>query len=260
MPALVSAAEAAPLLRVGTFVLDNDFRHPAAAAKEAATIDLLTDGRLEFGIGAGWNPADYRMSGIPFEQAGTRVSRLEEALKVVNAFFAGGSVSFRGRHYQVEDLVALPEPVQRPRPPIMLGAAGRRMLGLAAREADIINFPDRPSVGVSTAGNPALGITFEEQMAVVREAAGERYAEIELSCLCIARVTDRVDEVIQKLATQMQTTADIVTAMPGALVGSCEAIVDKLQANRDRFDLSYAVIPGAAVNDMAPVVARLAGT
>jgi probable F420-dependent oxidoreductase len=260
MPALVSAADATTTLRVGTFVLDNDFRHPAAAAKEAATVDLLTDGRLEFGIGAGWNPADYQKTGIPFELAGTRVSRLAEALQIVKAFFAGGVVTFKGTYYQVNDLDALPEPVQHPRPPIMLGAAGRRMLTLAAREADIINFPDRPSVGVSTAGNPALGITFDEQMAIVREAAAGRYQHIELSCLCVPRITDRVDDVVQQLATQMQTKPAIVDAMPGALVGSVEAIVDKLQINRDRFDLSYPVIPSAALEDMAPVVARLSGT
>jgi len=260
LPALVAAAEATSTLRVGTFVLDNDFRHPAALAKEAATVDLLTGGRLELGIGAGWNAADYDKTGIPFEPAGTRVSRLAEALHIVKAFFAGGSVTFHGRHYQVANLDAVPEPVQRPRPPIMLGGAGRRMLTLAAQEADILNFPDRPSEGVSTAGNAALGLTFVEQMAIVRAAAGERYSQLELSCLCIPRITDAVAETLDGLATLMHTTPHVVEAMPGALVGSLEAIVDKLQANRERFDLSYPVIPGAALHAMAPVVARLAGT
>jgi probable F420-dependent oxidoreductase len=265
VPALVSAAEATARLRVGTFVLDNDFRHPAAAAKEAATVDLLTDGRLEFGIGAGWNAADYTSTGIAFESAGTRVSRLQEALHIIKAFFNGGDasagqVTFHGRHYQVKALQAVPRPVQRPRPPILLGAAGRRMLQLAAREADILNFPDRPSRGVSTAGNPALGITFDEQLDIVREAAGDRYSQLELSALCIPRITDDIAGMIDSLAQQMQTTPAIVQAMPGALVGSLDAIADKLQANREQFDLSYAVIPGAALNALAPVVARLAGT
>jgi alkanesulfonate monooxygenase SsuD/methylene tetrahydromethanopterin reductase-like flavin-dependent oxidoreductase (luciferase family) len=142
----------------------------------------------------------------------------------------------------------------------MLGGAGRRMLRIAAREADIINFPDRPSHGVSTAGNPALGITVEEQMAAIKLAAGERYAQLELSSLCIPRVTDDVDGTYERLAQQMQTTPDIVRAMPGALIGSIEAIAEKVQRNRERFDLSYAVIPGAALNDVAPLVSRLAGT
>jgi probable F420-dependent oxidoreductase len=263
VPALVSAAEATARLRVGTFVLDNDFRHPAAAAKEAATVDLLTDGRLEFGIGAGWNAADYTSTGIAFESAGTRVSRLQEALHIIKAFFNGGDagqVTLHGRHYQVKALQAVPRPVQRPRPPILLGAAGRRMLQLAAREADILNFPDRPSQGVSTAGNPALGITFGEQLKIVREAAADRYSQLELSALCIPRITDRVAETIDGLARQMQTTPAIVQAMPGALVGSLDAIADKLQANREQFDLSYAVIPGASLSALAPVIARLAGT
>ncbi len=259
LPALVSAADATRTLRVGTFVLDNDFRHPAALAKEAATIDLLTEGRLELGIGAGWNPADYRKTGLVFEAAGTRVSKLEEAVRLVKAYFEGGSVSFQGKYYQADGLDALPAPVQKPRPPIMLGGAGRRMLTIAAREADIINFPDRPSQGVSTAGNPALGITPEEQCAVVKRAAAERYARLELSSLCIPRVTDDVDGTYAKLAEQMRTSPAIVRAMPGALVGSLDMIADKLHANRERFDLSYAVIPGAALTDMAPLVARLAG-
>jgi probable F420-dependent oxidoreductase len=260
MPALVAAAAATTTLRVGTFVLDNDFRHPAAVAKEAATIDVLTDGRLELGIGAGWNPADYEKTGLTFESAGTRIAKLEEALQIIKGFFEGGELTLQGRYYQVQHLDAVPEPVQKPGPPIMLGAAGRRMLSLAARQADILNFPDRPSHGVSTAGNPALGITFEDQMSVVREAAGERYARLELSCLCIPRVTEAVGETIDGLASLMRTTPDVVKAMPGALVGSAEAIADKLQANRERFDLSYPVIPVAALTDMAPVVARLAGT
>jgi probable F420-dependent oxidoreductase len=259
-PALMAAAAATSTLRVGTFVLDNDFRHPAAMAKEAATVDVLTGGRLELGIGAGWNPADYRQTGMPFEPAGVRVSRLEEALHILKAFFEGGSVTFNGHYYQVAGLDALPGPVQSPRPPILLGAAGRRMLTLAAQHADILNFPDRPSVGVSTAGNPGLGLTFDAQMAIVREAAGARYAQLELSTLVIPRITNRITETIEGLAQQMQTTPAIVADMPGTLVGSIEAMVDKLQSNRARFDISYAVVPGAAIDACAPIVARLAGT
>jgi probable F420-dependent oxidoreductase len=259
LPALVAAADATTRLRVGTFVLDNDFRHPAAVAKEAATVDLLTDGRLELGIGAGWNQADYQQTGISFESAGTRVSRLVEAVHIIKAFFAGnGPVTFKGQHYHVDQLEPAPRPAQRP--PLMLGGAGRRMLTLAAQEADILNFPDRPSHGVSTAGNAALGLTFEAQMAIVRAAAGDRYRQLELSNLCIPRITDQVSDTIGDLARLMQTTPEVVTDMPGALVGSLDAIVDKLRANRERFDLSYPVVPGLAMRDMAPVVARLAGS
>jgi len=260
LPALVAAASVTSHLRVGTFVLDNDFRHPAATAKEAATVDVLTGGRLELGIGAGWNPADYQKAGLTFEPAGMRVGKLEEAVHIIKSLFAGGEVDFDGRYYQVEGLEGQPRPVQQPGPPIMIGAAGRRMLTLAAREAEILNFPDRPSVGVSTAGNPGLGLTMAEQMDIVREAAGERYARLELSSLSIPRFTDDVAGVVEQLAEQMRTSVDVVQAMPGTLVGSRATIVDKLLANRERWDISYPVIPGAAIESMAPVVAELTGT
>jgi probable F420-dependent oxidoreductase len=260
LPALVAAASVTSQLRVGTFVLDNDFRHPASTAKEAATVDVLTNGRLELGIGAGWNPADYARTGMTFAPAGTRVGKLEEALHIVKALLAGEEVSFSGRYYQVQGLEGLPVPVQRPRPPIMIGAAGRRMLTLAAREADILNFPDRPSVGVSSAGNPGLGLTMAEQMQIVRETAGERYAALELSSLSLIRITDDVAGSVEQLAVRMRTTPDVIEAMPGVLAGGLDAIEARLVANRERWDISYPVIPGAAMDAMAPIVARLAGT
>jgi probable F420-dependent oxidoreductase len=260
MPALVSAAAATRVLRVGTFVLDNDFRHPAAVAKEAATVDLLTEGRLELGIGAGWNPIDYAKTGLTFEPAATRVAKLEEAMQILQSFFHGGPVSFHGDYYQVNELEAEPRWVQQPRPPILIGAAGRRMLTLAAKHADIVNFPDRPSVGVSTAGNPGLGLTMDQQMAIVRAAAGARYVDLELSSLTIPRLVDDVAGTLDALAAQMRTTPEIVAAMPGTLVGSQQAIVDKLHAMRERYDISYLVVPGQAIDTMAAIVAVLSGT
>jgi probable F420-dependent oxidoreductase len=260
LAALVTAVDATRALRVGTFVLDNDFRHPAMTAKESATVDLLTDGRLELGIGAGWNPADYARTGLTFESAAVRVAKLEEAVGIIERFFQGGKVTFSGRYYQVQDLDAEPRPVQQPGPPILIGAAGKRMLTLAARHADILNFPDRPSVGVSTAGNPGLGLSMDQQMAIVRAAAGERYPNLELSSLTIPRFVDDVTGSIGALAMQMRTTPEIVAAMPGTLVGSRQAIVDKLQENRERYDISYPVVPGAAIDAMAPIVGQLTGT
>jgi len=258
IPAAMAAAAATSRIRVGTFVLDNDFRHPAAVAKEAATAELLTGGRFELGIGAGWNPADYRKTGLTFEPAGTRVAKLEEAVQILRAFFAPGTdkVTFRGKHYQIEGLEAAP----KAQPRLMLGANGPRMLRLAAKHADILNFPDRPPVGVSTAGNPGLGIHFPEQLRIVKEAAGDRYAHLELGVLSIPRVTDQPKATIEGLAAQMQTTTEIGDAMPATLVGSVDQIVDKLQGQRDQFDLSYPVIFAPAMDVFAPIVRRLAGT
>ncbi|MBV8087123.1 MAG: TIGR03621 family F420-dependent LLM class oxidoreductase [Chloroflexi bacterium] len=258
IPAAMAAAAATKTIRVGTFVLDNDFRHPAAVAKEAATAEMLSSGRFELGIGAGWNAADYRKTGLTFEPAGTRVSKLEESVRILEQFFdpATDKVTWHGKHYQINGLDAAP----KAKPKLLLGANGPRMLRLAARHADILNFPDRPPVGVSTAGNPGLGIYFPAQLQIVREAAGARYAQLELGALSIPRVTDKPKETIEGLAKQMQTTPEIVEAMPATLVGSVEAIVEKLQKQRDKSDLSYPVMFLPAIDAMAPVVAKLAGT
>jgi probable F420-dependent oxidoreductase len=256
MLACLAAADATTSLHVGTFVLDNDFRHPALVAREAATLVLLSGGRFELGIGAGWNPTDYSKTGLEFEPAARRVSRLGETLQILDQFFAAQEVNFSGRFYQVNGLEGAPGA----RPPILIGAAGRRMLRLAARHAAIVNFPDRPSIGVSTAGNPGLGLTMSEQMHVLRASAGERYASLELSALTIPRVTADVRATVDALARQMRTTPEVVDAMPGTLVGSLGAIAEKLEAVRERYDISYPVIPGAAMEAMAPIVARLRGT
>jgi probable F420-dependent oxidoreductase len=257
MLACLAAANATTSLHVGTFVLDNDFRHPAVVAKEAATLALLSEDRFELGIGAGWNPADYAKTGLSFDPPVTRVGRLAETLHILDQFFSSEEVNFDGRFYRVRGLEAAPR-TQRPK--VLIGAAGRRMLSLAASHADIVNFPDRPSVGVSTAGNPGLGLTMAEQMRVLRGAAGDRYASLELSSLTIPRLTQDVQATIEQLAQQMQTTPEVVDAMPGTLVGSPEAIVEKLHAVRERYDISYPVIPGALMEAMAPIVGQLSGT
>jgi len=128
--ALMSAADATTTLRVGSLVFDNDYRHPVVLAKEAATLDLLSEGRLDFGLGAGWQVSDYEQTGIPFDAPGIRIERMAEALQIIKSFFAGGSVSFTGKHYKVEGVEAAPTPVQKPHPPIVLGGGGKRMLHL----------------------------------------------------------------------------------------------------------------------------------
>src|SRR5947208_8179692 len=136
--ALMAAADATSELRVGSLVFDNDYRHPVVLAKEAATLDVLSAGRLDFGLGAGWMRSDYDKSGIPHDSAGTRIERMEEGLKVIKGLWSGKSFSFEGKHYQVKDLEATPIPVQKPHPPVLLGGGGRKMLSIAGREADII--------------------------------------------------------------------------------------------------------------------------
>src|SRR2546426_3745581 len=133
--ALMAAADATTSLRVGSLVFDNDYRHPVVLAKEAATIDLLSDGRLDLGLGAGWLVSDYEQAGIPYDSPGTRIERMEEGLQIIKGLMAGGSFSFTGKHYRISGMEGFPLPVQKPHPPIVIGGGGRRMLSLAAREA-----------------------------------------------------------------------------------------------------------------------------
>src|SRR2546428_1826024 len=145
--ALLAAADATTTLRVGSLVFDNDYRHPVVLAKEAATLDLLSDGRLDLGIGAGWMVSDYEQAGIPFDSPGIRIERLAEAIAIIKKFFAGGEFSFQGKHYSINGIEGAPSPVQKPHPPLLLGGGGRKMLQLAAREADIVHVNYKLSEG-----------------------------------------------------------------------------------------------------------------
>src|SRR5277367_6189137 len=130
---MMSAADATSTLRVGSLVLDNDYRHAVVLAKEAATIDMLSEGRLEFGFGAGWMATDYQQSGIPYDPVGVRIDRFVEGLTIIKGLFADGPVSFSGKHYQISGLEGTPKPVQKPHPPIIIGGGGKRILSIAAR-------------------------------------------------------------------------------------------------------------------------------
>jgi probable F420-dependent oxidoreductase len=262
--ALMAAADATTRLRVGSLVLDNDYRHPVIAAKEAATIDLLSGGRLELGIGAGWMASDYEQSGIALDPASVRVDRLEEALDVLDGLFGPGSFNFEGKHYRVAGLDGLPKPVQRPRPPLLIGGGGRRVLTLAARRADIVGV--NPSirsgrVDAAAARNGAPDVT-DQKLGWVREAAGPRYDDIEINVLVFACVvTDDRASVIETMAPLFSVSPEEVADHPHAWVGTVEEICDDLVARRERWDVSYLVVQGAeAMEAAAPIVARLAGT
>jgi probable F420-dependent oxidoreductase len=169
-PALMAAADATTSLRIGTLVLNNDFRHPALVASEAATLDLLSDGRFELGIGAGWDPIDYEVPGIEFDAPRDRVNRFAESVQIIKQLLAGETVSFTGRYYTVRNLQNAPSSVQRPHPPLLIGAAGPRMLAIAAREAGL------EVLGISLVTNLAAGISaeppnHEEVLQAGREAA-----------------------------------------------------------------------------------------
>jgi probable F420-dependent oxidoreductase len=262
--ALMAAADATTDLRVGPLVLDNDFRHPVVLAKEAASIDRLSGGRLELGIGAGWMNDDYDQSGIAMDPPGVRIDRLEEALDVLEGLFGTGPFSYEGKHYRIGTLDGLPKPVQPGGPPVIMGGGGRRMLSLAARRADIVGV--NPSIrsgrtDAAAAQDGAADVT-DTKLEWVRDAAGSRYGDVEINMLIFACVvTDDRASVIDAMAPLFGVPPEIVGDHPHAWVGTVAQICDDLVGRRERWDASYLVVQGPeAMDAAAPIVARLAGT
>ncbi|MEP6752420.1 MAG: TIGR03621 family F420-dependent LLM class oxidoreductase [Candidatus Dormiibacterota bacterium] len=260
--ALMAAADATTRLRVGSLVFDNDYRHPVVLAKEAATLDLLSDGRFDLGLGAGWMAADYEQAGIPFDTAGTRIGRLEEALKIIKGLFTGEPFNFKGKHYNVAGIEGSPRPVQTPHPPILLGGGGRRMLGLAAREADIVNvnFDLREGAVNRNLVRTGLAEATDEKLKWIKDAAGDRLDSIELSVtIFLANITDDRDSVAAVMATGIGAEPQDILSMPHFLIGTVDEVVEDLRRRRERYGISYVIVPGEADETFAPVVARLAG-
>jgi probable F420-dependent oxidoreductase len=261
---LAVVAEATRTLRLGTLVIDNDYRHPAVLAKEAATLDLLSGGRFELGLGAGWARDDYEQTGIAFDPAGVRIDRLCEALRVIKALFAAQPTSFTGSHYQVRGLDSFPKPIQRPHPPILIGAGGRRMLAIAAREADIVAIMAAPITTGTITDDPStrLAASFAERVQWVREAAGDRFEELELSQVVSVIPSDDRSKTAESLAHERGwdglSTADVL-AMPQFLIGTTDQMADDLRARRERLGFSYLVFADRSLEAAALLVERLTG-
>jgi probable F420-dependent oxidoreductase len=250
LPALTAAAMATGSLRVGTYVIANDFRNPVLLAKEAATVDVLSGGRFELGIGVGRPAAaeDNRMLGIPFDSGTLRVARLEESLAVLKALLSGQMATAPGPHYATVNAQISPLPVQKPWPPILVGASKRRLLELAAREADIIALgvaPTEPDSGVA------------ERIGWIRDAAGPRFEQIELN-LSLMAVGQQVPRWI---ASQMGLTAESLarSGAASALTGTTREMVETLQRRRESLGISYIAVAEELMEGLAPVVERLTG-
>ena len=271
LAALMCAAEATTTLRIGCHVFANDLRNPVMLAKEAATLDLLSGGRLELGLGTGYWAPDYASTGIPHDPPGVRVSRLAEAVQVIKGAFAAASgagaepFAYSGDYYAVRDLTLRPKPMQRPHPPLVIGGAGRRVLSLAARQADVVGFVMRstPAGGfdLSTVSPEA----FDRAVEWARRAAGAQLGERELSVFVpIVQVTDEPPRAAAVALPRPWSileglTEDELLATPMALIGSVAHICDLLRSRRQRFGFSYPVISGQAMEGFAPVVAQLTG-
>jgi probable F420-dependent oxidoreductase len=215
------------------------------------------------GLGAGWRISDYEVSGIPFDPPGVRIDRLGESIHLLKALWSGEPVHHEGRHFRVEGMAGFPLPVQRPHPPLIVGGGGRRVLSLAAREADIVGIIPSLTAGKvdASTGREATPEATDQKLAWIREAAGDRFGDIELQVrLEVALVTDDPDPYFEALSGSFGLTPDQARGCPYALCGPVEAMVDQLVERRERWGLSYVGIPFEAVEAMAPVVAKLAGT
>jgi probable F420-dependent oxidoreductase len=260
-PALVLAAEATSKLRVGSLVYDNDFRHPPLLAQEVASIDLLTDGRFEFGLGAGWLKSEYDAAGLPFDEGGTRVERMAEALQVFKALLSATPVTYAGRFYRIRGLTGAAKPMQQPHPPVLIGGGGRRLLTLAAKEADIISImPRSRRDGSGLEDADASPEVFTQKLAWIREAAGDRFSAIELNTLVQAVViTDNPRTAAAPLAKEYGMEVDQVFETPLVLIGSVDQIAEALQQRRERFGLSYITVFEKDLENLGKVIKRLGG-
>ncbi|MEN8160807.1 MAG: TIGR03621 family F420-dependent LLM class oxidoreductase [Myxococcota bacterium] len=262
VPAIAAAAEATSTLRVGCRVFCIDYRHPAMLAKEAATLDLLSDGRLELGLGAGWLRAEYDAMGLRFDPAPVRIARLTETIAAIKAACGGEALAIDGEHVKLSDFAARPLPVQRPHPPILIGGGGRRVLSLAAREADIVslNFNNRSGTlgpdGVRSGSADATA----EKVGWIRNAAGERFDALELEIgAYFTFVQDGAEAIAKGMGRAMGLSQDEMLAHPHGLFGTVDAVCETLEARRERLGISYVTVPDTAIEAFAPVVARLAG-
>ena len=258
IPAIAAAAESTRTIRVGSFVLNAAFRHPAVLAQDAATLDLLSDGRLEFGLGAGWNTRDYEQLGIPYDTPKIRVDRMEEALALIKRLWTEETVTHEGAHYRVRDAKVLPRPTQRPHPPVMIGGGGPRMLRIAAREAQIVAIaPSITPSGVAKVGTVTVG-SVEKRIATLRDAP--RFSELELNVIVFdAQVTDAAQSTVSELAARLKSGITSVVDTPFFMYGSRASLVEDLIARRERLGISYIALPGSAMRAFAPVVAELRG-
>lgn len=261
MPALATVAAVTSTLRVATMVLGNDYRHPVVCAKEAATLDVLSEGRLELGIGAGWMRDEYEQAGIAYPSAATRLDRLTESVRILKGLWQDAPFSFEGEHYQISNLDGQPKPVQRPHPPIVMGGGGKRMLRLAAQEANTVNLALRSTTDGKVDNASVTAEAVLQQAGWVWEAAKDRAEQPELGIyVWYVEVTDTPRAAAEEQAGGAFPTADSLLATPHALIGSIDSMCDLLQQRREQLGISYIAVQATAMDKLAPVVARLSGT
>lgn len=258
--ALAAAAAATTRLRVGAFVFANDYRHPLILAREAATLDLLSGGRFEMGLGAGWMTGDYSQLGMAYDPAPRRIDRLEEAIPLIKRLLAGETVTHEGPNYHLTGASVGVEPVQKPRPPLAIGGGGPRLLKLAAREAEIVGlvpgFDAHGRIHVRQATETATA----GKIALIRAAAGERFERLEINLwLGDAGLIGSGNSLLGSAAAAARWAPTAIYGSPYVLYGTLGAVRERLLRRRDRLGISYYTVPSHAMESMAPLVEALAG-
>ena len=261
--ALALVAQATRTLRLGSFVFANDFRHPALLAKIAATLDVISGGRFELGLGAGWMQSEYEQVGFAFDTPPVRIDRMVEALRVIKGLFSDNPVTFAGTHYQITGMRGHPPPLQRPRPPILLGGNGKRILSVAAREADIVSILPRGMLelgGLQRIDPADAGSTsVARKVAWIREAAAERFQDLELNLFIVdLALTDRQGDGADRLALRFALSREQVMDIPHLLAGTVDQIGQQLREAREQYGISYLVVFDEHMEQFAPIVAHLA--
>jgi probable F420-dependent oxidoreductase len=267
IPYLATIAALTERLRISAFVHNNDLRHPAVLAQELATLDVLSGGRLDVAIGAGWNEPEYRAIGLPFDPIQVRQARLADAIAVLKGCFGEGAFSFAGEHYTITNYDAYPKPIQQPHPPICIGGGGRATLTLAAREANIVGLAPRILSGQRPDPRSITWAATEEKIGWVREAAGDRFDDLEFNVYPTQWPIVVTDDVrgearrfIESMAerTGIELTEQEVIDSPHVYIGSIDRFVEKFSELRERLGINSFLVGG--LDELGPVVERLAGT
>ena len=247
---LAGAAAVTTRLRVGTLVHDVDYRHPVVFAKAAATLHLLSGGRFEFGIGAGWMETDYREAGLAYDPPRVRIERLDEALQIIRSMWARERTSFEGRHYRISEIAQAAKLAPGERPRILIGGGGRRLLSLAGRHADIVGInPSLPEGKVTpTTAADLAPARVREKVRWVREAAeraGRSPDDIELNSLVfVVALVDDPKGIRAALSKNTGMSEAEVADCPLFLTGPASEICERLEKRRAETGISYVVIQG----------------
>lgn len=266
VPAIAMALEQTSTLRVGCRVFCNDYRHPIILAKEAATLDYLSEGRLEFGIGAGWIKAEYEAVGMSFDEFPERYSRFEEFVHAYKAFMSGEPLEIEGEFIKWSGFSGTPAPKQTPHPPIMIGGGSKKILTFAGQEADIVslNFNNRSGALGVDGMSSGLAAATAKKIDWIKTGAGERFDQVELEIGAYNTiVTDQQAETAAGIGAALGFSAEDVLTHPHCLIGSVDYICEELERRREQYGISYIAVLDDGSNNMvdtfAPVVARLAG-